>query len=201
MSIGGEPDLVIPALVSALKDPYVSVRWNALSGLDRFGPRARSAAPEVLKMLNDPGVVGSGTSITQQVETTLWRIAPEKIGHPLVVEEATPLVTNGVTAEAVKFLWHGKLQILVPAGKTVPCLGQYWNSDPRPRLTMYRGSSATNNQELFLGEFEVLDVEPVANVNISTLCIIADGKIYLNAFDNTRHRFLEIRRIDTPAAK
>jgi len=200
-SIGGDPDGVIPALTGALKDSNVSVRWNALSGLDRFGPRARSAVPEILKMLSDPGVVGGGTSITQQVMTALWRIAPEKIGQPLVVEEATPLITNGVTAEAVKFLFHGQRQILVPAGEPVPCLGQYWNSDPRPRLTMYRGASAADGQELLLGEFEVLDVEPVANVNISTLCIIADGKIYLNAFDNTRNRLLAIRRIENSTVK
>jgi hypothetical protein len=200
MHIRGEPDLVIPAFVSVLKDPYVSVRWNALVGLSGLGSRGRPAVPEILKMWNDPGMSGS-SSITQQVETALWRIAPEKVGKPLIVEDATPMITNGVTAEALKFLWYGKRQILIPAGKAVPCLGQYWNSDPRPRLTMYRGSSATNNQELFLGEFEVLDVEPAANVNVSTLCILADGKIYLNAFDNHRNRFLDIRRIDTPAGK
>ena len=84
LSIGGEPSVVVPALTSALKDPNVSVRWNALSGLSRFGGRARPAVPEILKMLDDPGMVGSD-SITQQVQTALWRIAPEKVGKPLVV--------------------------------------------------------------------------------------------------------------------
>ena len=195
MSIGGDPNIVVPALTSALKDARVEVRWNALVGLERFGARARPIVPEILKMLNDPGTVGS-TSITQAVETALWRIAPEKVGKPLVVEEATSMITNGVTSEAVKFLWYGKRQTLIPAGKFVPCLGQYWNSDPRPRLTMYRGSSASDGKEHLLGQFEVLDVPAVANVNISTLCVVADGKIFLCARDNNGDRFLEIRRVE-----
>ena len=195
-NIGGDPDVIIPAMTAALKDSNLNVRWNALNGLQRFGSRSRVAVPELKKMLNDPGMLGDH-SITQYVEVTLWRIAPESVGKPLVIEEATPLITNGVTAQAVKSLFYGKRQTLIPEGKTVPCLGQYWNSDPRPRISFYRGASAlTNGTDHFLGEFEVMDVEPVANVNISTLCIIADGKIILSARDNTRERFLEIRRLD-----
>jgi hypothetical protein len=195
MHIGGEPDVVIPPLTSALKDADVSVRWNALVGLERFGSRARSVVPEIAKMLNDPGMVGT-SSITQAVETALWRIAPEKVGQPLMVEEATSMITNGVTSEAVKFLFYGKRQVLVPAGSAVPAIRQYWSSDPRPRLTMYRGSSAADGQEHLLGQFEVLGVPGVSNVNISTLCVIADGKIFLCARDNGKDRFLEIRRIE-----
>jgi hypothetical protein len=193
-SIGGDPDIIFPALTSALKDSHVSTRWNALVGLERFGSRARPVVPDILAMSNDP-VLGKGR-ITQAVQTALWRIAPEKVGKPFVVEEATPMITNGVTSEAVKFLFYGKRQTLVPEGMAVPGLRQFWNSDPRPKLTMYRGPNATTNgTEHFLGEFVVMDVEPVPNVNISTLCIIADGKIILSARDNTRERFLEIRKI------
>ena len=77
MNIGGEPRVVIPALTSALKDPNVNVRWNALVGLSKLGSRGRPAVPEILKMFSDQGMVGS-SSITQQVEIALWRIAPEK---------------------------------------------------------------------------------------------------------------------------
>lgn len=38
-------------------------------------------------------------------------------------------------------------------------------------------------------------------IPMQTLWIIADGKIYLNAFDNTRKRFLEIRRIQALSLK
>jgi hypothetical protein len=195
-NIGGDPEVVIPAMTAALKDSNLNVRWNALNGLQHFGSRSRVAVPELKKMLSDPGMLGT-SSITQYVEVTLWRIAPESVGKPLVVEANTPLITNGVTAEAVKFLFYGKRDPLVREGRSVPCLSQFWSSDPRPKLTLYRGPSAsTNGTEHFLGEFEVLDVEPVANVNISTLCIIADGNIILSARDNTRERFLEIRRVE-----
>src|ERR1041385_620862 len=93
MRIGGDPTVVMPALTSALKDSSVNVRWNALVGLENFGARARPTVPEILKMLNDPGMVGS-TSITQAVQTALWRIAPEKVGKPLVVEEAASMITT-----------------------------------------------------------------------------------------------------------
>ena len=61
---------------------------------------------------------------------------------------------------------------------------------------MYRGSGASDDKEHLLGQFEVLDVPAVANVNISTLCVVADGKIFLCARDNNGDRFLEIRRVE-----
>jgi len=200
MSIGGEPAVVVPALTSALKDPNVGVRWNALSGLSGFGGRARPAIPEILKMLDDPGMVGSD-SITQEVQTALWRIAPEKVGKPLVVEEATPMITNGVTAQALKVIINGKRQSLIPPGRAVPAVAQFWNSDPRPRLTLYRGPSASEDADRFLGHFEVLDLPASDNLNVSTLCVVANGRIVLCARDNHRDVFLEIRRVVTEGAK
>ena len=200
MSIGGEPAVVIPALTSALKDPNVNVRWNAVSGLSRFGSRARSAVPDLLEMLKDQGMVG-GSSITQQVETALWRIAPEKVGKPLVVEEATPMIGNGVTIEALKLTFYDKRKTLIPPGKPVPAVAQYWSSDPRPRLTLYRGAGAPEGKEHFLGEFEVLDLPASADLNVSTLCVIAGGQIILCARDNHRDLFLEIRRVENEALK
>lgn len=197
MQIGGDPAVVVPALTSALKDPSVNVRWNALSGLSRFGSRARPAAPEILRMIDDPGMVGT-SSMTQQVATTLWRIAPELVGLPLVVEEATPMIVDGVTVEAVKAVFLGTRKILIPPGRSVPTLAQYWNSDPRPKLSLYRGATESDRTDHFLGDFEVMELPDSPSLNISTLCVVADGKIFLCARDNHREIFLPIRRV--PAA-
>jgi hypothetical protein len=196
MYIGGEPNVVIPALTSVLKDPSVNVRWNALVGLSMFGGSARPAVPEILKILDDPGVLGT-SSITQQVETTLWRIAPEKVGKPLVVEEPTPIISNGLTTQAVKFVFLGKRETFIPAGRPVPVVAQYFNSDPRPRLTLYRGATDSEDADQFLGHFEVLGLPKSGDLNISTLCVVANGKIILCARDNQRDALLGIRRLET----
>lgn len=200
MSIGGNPEVVIPALTRALEDPQVNVRWNALVGLSRFFGRARPVVPQILKMLNDPGMLGD-TSITQQVQIALWRIAPEKVGKPLVVEAATPMVVNGVTTEALKLDFLGERKTLIPPGRSVPAVAQYWNSDPRAGLALYRGSGATNDADHFLGRFKVLDLPATGDLNVSTLCVVADGQIILCARDNNRDIFLEIRRVEAGAAK
>jgi hypothetical protein len=200
MSIGGEPGFLVPPLTSALKDPNVNVRWNALVALSNFGGRARAAVPEILKMSNDQDMVGS-SSITQQVETALWRIAPEKVGKPLVVEEATPIITNGVTAQALNFAIYSKRRTLIPPGTPVPAVRQYWNSDPRPRLSLYRGASESEGEEHFLGDFEVMDLPASDNLNVSTLCVVADGQIILCARDNDRNLFLQIRRLENGTVK
>jgi hypothetical protein len=200
MHIGGEPEVVVPALTSVLKDPYVSVRWNALVGLSLLGRRAHAAVPEILKMMDDSGMVGT-SPIKGQVETTLWRIAPEKVGKPLVVADATPMITNGMTSQALKVVYRGKRQTLIAPGRQLPTLSQYWNSDPRPGLTLYRGAADSEAADHYLGHFEVLDLPPPDNINISTLCIIADGQIILNARDNNASAFLEIRRVDVEGGK
>jgi hypothetical protein len=197
--IGGEPSVVVPALTSALKDADVNVRWNALVGLSSFGGRARPAVPEILKMLDDPGMVGSD-SITQQVQTTLWRIAPEKVGKPLVVEDATPMIADGVTTQSLKHIFNGK-RTLIPPGRLVPAIAQYWNSNPGRRLTLYRGGSASEDTDHFLGQFEVLDLPESEDANVQTLCVVANGQIILCARDNQRNKFLTIRRVETEGGK
>jgi len=168
--------------------------------LSQFAGRVRSVVPEIVRMLNDPGMVGS-SSITQQVETALWRIAPEKVGKPTVVEDATPMIANGTTLQALKLIFDGKRQTLIPSGRPVPAIAQYWSSDPRPRLTLYRGASSSEDTDHFLGHLEVLDLPAEDNPNVSTLCVVANGQIILCARDNHRDVFLEIRRVETEAAK
>ncbi len=200
--IGGDPAVLVPALTDALQDPVVSVRWNALNGLQAFGGKARPAIQEIIKMFNDPGKSGS-SSITQQVEVTVWRIAPEKLGRSVVVTDAPTIVSNDVTTEAIKFDLHGRRQVLVPAGTRIPAVRQYWNSDPRPFLTVHAGPDKSNGQDRLLGRFEVLGVPPTDSVNISTLCVIADGKIYLCARLNSGDwgQMLDIRRLEEPVTK
>jgi hypothetical protein len=194
MHIGGEPEIVVPALTTALNDANVATRWNALVGLSMFSRRASNAIPEILQMTNDPGMLGQD-SITQQVAIALWRIAPEKTGLPLVVEEATPMISEGVTVQALKTDILGKRQTLILPGKVIPAVAQYWNSDPRPSVKLYRGDKGNDANDHFLGEFEVLGAGDEQSVNISTLVIVAEGRILLNARDNTRERFLEVRQV------
>jgi len=46
-----------------------------------------------------------------------------------------------------------------------------------------------------------MDLPASVDLNVSTLCVIADGRIILCARDNTRNLFLEIRRVDNEAVK
>jgi hypothetical protein len=59
---------------------------------------------------------------------------------------------------------------------------------------LYR--TTDEGEDHLLGHFQVMDVPKSENVNVSTLCIVADGKIFLNARDNRTERFLNIRRIE-----
>jgi hypothetical protein len=194
--IGADPEVSVPAATRALKDSSVNVRWNALTALSTFGGRSRPAVPELLRMFNDPGMVGTH-SITTQVATTLWRIAPEKVGHPFMVGTSSNFIANEATTVPIKMLVSGQRRTLIPAGSRVPVVRQYWSSDPRPRLSLFRGSDAQDGADEHLGDFEVLDVPAQENVNISSLCVIADGNIYLCARDNQSDRFLQIRRVAT----
>lgn len=100
-----------------------------------------------------------------------------------------------------KLIFNGKRQTLIPPGRPIPALAQYWNSDPRPRLTLYRGASGSEDADLFLGHFEVLDLPATDTLNVSTLCVVANGQIQLCARDNQRNVFLEIRRMRTEDAE
>ena len=66
---------------------------------------------------------------------------------------------------------------------------------------MYRGSSTSDEKDHFLGTFEVMDVPDESSVNISTLCVIVDGKILLCARNNRGDQFLQVRRVDKQVVK
>ena len=105
------------------------------------------------------------------------------------------MISDGVTAQALKLMFLGKRQTLIPPGRSIPAIAQYWNSDPRPRLSLYRGSGS-EDADHFLGHFEVLGLPALESLNISTLCVVVNGQIILCARDNTREEFLSIRRVD-----
>jgi hypothetical protein len=199
LHIGGEPGVVVPPLASALKDSNEHVRWNALVALSNYGVRARAAVPEILNMFNDPGMLSSNR-FTQQVERALWSIAPEKVGKPLVVEDVTPIIANGMTTQALKQGLNGTRHTLIRAGHPVPAT-TYWSIDSRPRLTLYRGPGDSEDADHFLGHFEVLDLPASDNLNVGIVCVIVDGKIVLCAKDYHRDEFLEFRRVETQAVK
>ena len=94
-------------------------------------------------------------------------------------------------------MFHGRRQTLIPAGRPVPAVAQYWSSDPRPGLTLYRGPGDSEDADLLLGHFEVANLPESSTLNVSTLCVVANGQIILCARDNQRETFLEIRRVET----
>jgi hypothetical protein len=48
-------------------------------------------------------------------------------------------------------VFDGKHETLIPSGKPMPASAQYWSSDPRPSLRLYRGPSGTTEKDHFLG--------------------------------------------------
>ena len=193
--IGGEPSVVVPALKGVLRDPKLEVRWNASGALSKFGRRAQSAVPELLEAINDPATQGY-KGLKEQLETALWRIAPEKVGKPIVVEDNTPMVMDGATTAAVDVVFNGERRTLIRPGRTIPCLAQFWDSEPRGPLSLFRTRSGATAAEHSLGQFEVLGLPPPpTNLNVSVLCVISDRQIILCARDNHTEEFLEIRRL------
>ncbi len=101
-------------------------------------------------------------------------------------EQAPPQSASRFPLQPMKLLFYGKRETLIPPGKPVPAVAQFWSSDPRPRLTLYRGASTPDGNEHLLGQFEVMDLPSSANLNVSTLCVVANGQIIPCARDNNR---------------
>lgn len=192
MNIGGDTNIVLPALLSAAKDTDVDVRWNAIVGLSMYEERARVAVPMLLDALHDTAKVGN-TPITEAVETALWRIAPEYAGKPLVIAHDPPMANGTRTSCCIEFGSGGKRKTAIPADASIPAVGDFWNNDPRGTIAVYV-RDASKNQEALLGEFELQNMPELAG-SVSLVCVVAEGKILLNARNNVTEKFLEIRKI------
>ena len=192
LHIGGEPDVIIPAMVPMLRDSKREIRWNAAVALSLLHGRARAAVPPLQDALR-AATAGPDRDFQRALETALWRIAPEEVGYPLVVELAGPMVEQGRTSESLELVFNGERRTLIPAGKAVPCLAQFWDSEPRGVLHLYRGSGEAGR----LGGFEVPGLAaPPTNLNISVLCVVTDQRVVLCARDNNTEGFLRMQRAD-----
>ena len=201
--IGGDPDVVVPAFRAALKDSRPEVRFNAVAALRDLGPRASSAIPDLFELLRDPALNQDG-SLKYEVQNILWNLAPEKVAKPLVVEEPTPMVVEGATTEALSQRGWGygpddKLFTLIPQGKRV-CCRTYQAVGDNP-IYLYRGVTLKRAADHFLGHFEVVSPPPATNRNVEMIYIVDERRILLCARDYDRGEFLELRRVESEAAK
>jgi HEAT repeat protein len=69
-----EPDVVVPALTEMLHDPSQAARFHAITGLGDFGPRARSATPQLIDIMEHDQVNGGLRNVAK---AALLKIAPE----------------------------------------------------------------------------------------------------------------------------
>lgn len=191
----GDPNILVPALKGMLKDPKPEVRFNAAAGLWSFGVRARTALPELLEALQD-----QDQSVKEEVENVLWSLAPEKVAKPLVVEDATPMVANDVTTEALSRpdpgRSDGRLWTLIPQGKPLRCVTYQAVTTP---LYLYRGLTLNSTKDHFLGRFEVAGIP--TNTSVEVAYIIDHGRVLLCARAYERKQFVELRRVENEAAK
>jgi len=70
--IRARPDLSVPALTASLRDPHETVRGTAALCLVDFGTNARSAIPEMTRLLADPD-----PDVRQDVAEAIKKIDPE----------------------------------------------------------------------------------------------------------------------------
>lgn len=198
--IGGDPNIVVPVLKTLLKDPKTEVRFNAVAALQSFGTHARAAIPELLEARSD-----QDQGVRDNVDDLLWRLVPEKVAKPLVVEESTPMVVGGMTSEALSQRGWGygpdeKLFTLIPRGK--PVRNAVYQSEGDQPLYLYRGVTQTTAKDHFLGHFEAVPwPTPPTNINIEVAYIVDNERILLCARDHERKQFVELRRVEKEAVK
>lgn len=191
--------MIVPAMLSVLEDPKLEVRWNAIVALGMYGRRAQSAVPALLEALNDPAMPGQ-SGMKEQVETALMRIAPEKVGNPVVVEESTPMIAGQTLVEGLDVIYQGERRTMFRPGQAVPSVLQFWDSVPRFPLSLYRQPAA--GKEQFLGRFQVTGIpSPPAEVNVAVLLIAAENRVLLSARDNNQNKFLDVIRIGDSSVK
>lgn len=195
LHIGGDPSIVVPALKGMLKDSKPEVRFNAIAALRTFGTRASSAIPELGEALQD-----QDESVKEEAEDLLWNFVPEKLAKPLVVEDATPMVSDGVTTQALSRTGPGRsdgeLLTLIPQGKPERCVTYQSVTTP---LYLYRGLTLNSTKDHFLGRFEVAGIP--TNISVEVVYIIDHQQILLCARDYDRKTFVELRKVDNELAK
>jgi len=192
MQIGGDPKLIVPAMRKILNDPENSIRLNAVAALHKYirgdaysRSNALSAVPELMEALHDK-IVPPGTDLKEELEDALWDVVPEKIAKPLVVEDATPMVTNGITTETLYRREYDELFTLIPKGRSDRCaVYQCIANNP---VYLYRG---TNH---FLGRFQI--AETATNTSVEIVYIIDGQQIRLCARDYNRKEFPALRRVE-----
>lgn len=194
-NIGGDPEVVVPALTSVLGDPKKEVRWNAIVGLSSFGRRAHRATPVLVDAWKTESEAGN-EDLVQQLETALWRIAPEKTPKVLVVQEVSEWVQGGVTTHSIDMQIGKERRTLIPAGARIPYSMQCWTSDPRGPIRLYGRGVISSEVEKFVGEFEIVGLpEEPGEVHAYAVVGIADGNLFLCARDVNQRRLLEVRRV------
>jgi HEAT repeat protein len=72
---GSEADVVVPALVGALRDPDAFIRRDAAAALGKIGPEARDALPALLVAWRDKNL-----HVRQEAGKALKRIDPDAAG-------------------------------------------------------------------------------------------------------------------------
>jgi hypothetical protein len=150
--------------------------------------------PDLLANWNDASAPGN-EGLRQQIETALWRIAPEKTPKALVVEKSSPVVTNGVMTERLDMSIGTERNTMIEVGTVLPASRQSWTNDPRGSIRLFRVNDATG-QEQFLGEFEVLGLPPTPEaVHAYVISGVADGNIFVCARDVNRNQLLDVRRV------
>ncbi len=70
--VHAEPELVVPALATALSDPDRFVRMNAGEALGKFGPDAKAAVPALFGLLND-----QDSAVREAAALAIKKIDPE----------------------------------------------------------------------------------------------------------------------------
>jgi hypothetical protein len=189
-------NMVVPAIKGMLKDSDLNVRMGVAVYLrnNTRKPAIRSAIPELLEVWQDPAL-NKQPDVKEQVENALWSLAPERIAKPMIVEDATPMVANGVTTEALSHEAYGEVWTMIPKGKAGRCVR--YNSTITP-VRLYRGLTSTTNDH-FLGSFEAIPTNSATEIEI--VFIVDQQRILLCARDYGRKQFVELRRVENGSAK
>lgn len=79
--IHARPEVVVPELIKALKDPDTGVRLQAMAGLESFGRDASNAVPALIEMIekehpSSSNVRGASSSLPR-LEVVDWSISPD----------------------------------------------------------------------------------------------------------------------------